>query len=1531
MQLDAIAGYRLSPQQHHLWSWQQSHPEFPQWAQCALFWDGALQPQRLRAAIQQVVSRHEILRTLFQGLPGMVPLQVIQEVVDNPNSLFTLQIKQCQPSAEPDIQALFRAFNQTAPTVDSMPVLHVAVVLRSPQQHLLLLRLPSLCADAKTFQLLSHEIAQAYGKFLNNESSHLSLQDLEDLTEAAHAPMQYADLADWFNELLETSEGKAGTTHWQHLDQSNRVPLLPFEHRLSNLQSFQPDCFTVSLSTHLSQLESLAQRQQVSFQSILLASWQIVLWRLTEATDLMLHVTQSDRQQAELATALGLIARVLPVQICLETTESFSQLLQQVEKTLHEVSEWQDYFAGSQTTAPIAFEFEEWAPVAIAQGNLSFAQHAIYLEPFKLRLTCIHQADLLQTTFHYDVNRFSAEAIAQIATYFEAVITAAVANPDASLNSLNLWSECDRQRLLAEYRNHPLQPLPFPCIHHWFEAQAAQSPDRVAVMCENETLTYKELNARANQLAHFLRQLGIQTDDRVVLYGDRTLTLLIGLLGILKAGGAYVPLEPGLPTANIAARLQEVQPKAIITHQHLVQTLPPQTILPICLDTDWQQIAKFSSANLAIAGHPEQLAYVLFTSGSTGKPKGVAVEHRQLVSYVQSILPKLEAPEGSHFALVSTLAADLGHTMLFPGWCTGGCLHLMNSAQTLDPKALTDYFQRHPVDYLKIVPSHLKVLLTAAHPHAILPRQKLILGGETSHWELVEQIRQLAPDCVILNHYGPTETTVGVLTQTVGIRESAPDSSTVPLGLPLNHTQIYLLDTHLQPVPLGIPGEVYVGGQAVSRGYLNRPDLTAIAFLPDPFTSHPGSRMYRTGDLARRRLDGTLEFLGRRDHQVKVRGFRMELGEIETVLRLHPQIQDVVVLVHVRESGHQQLAAYFIPNELSGPTTADLRDFLQTHLPEPMIPSTFIPFRRFPLTANGKVDRQALLRVELDSATHSKAFIAPESPTEVAIAQLWSDVLGVAQVGRYDNFFELGGDSILCIQIVARAAQAGLRFTPKQLFEHPTVAAIAAAVNTAPAPLAEQGIVTGNVPLTPIQHWFFSQSIPHPHHWNQSLLLHSQQSIHIGLLETSLRHLLAHHDALRLRFQVEQGTWCQRQSDLDADAPLIQVDLSALPETAQSAAVKAAIHTLQRSLNLSEGPLLRVVLFDLGSDRPQRLLFICHHLIVDGVSWRILLSDLQLAYQQLQQKQPIQLPAKTTSFKTWAERLQNYAQSPELEQELNEWLTQLQEPIPSLPVDFTAGQNTLALMDTVTLSLTISETQALLQEVPATYHTQINDILLTALVQVMAEWTGSPVVQVDLEGHGREDLFEEVDISRTVGWFTTLFPVRLCLPSSRPEVAIKSIKEQLRQVPKQGIGYGILRWLSQSQSITTQMQQLPLSQIRFNYLGQTDQGIIETTLFTPHTTVAETADMGRDPCSQRAYLLDINSMITQEQLTVQWGYSTAIHRRETVDTLAQQYVSVLRSLIQHCQSVGTGGFTPSDFPDAQLDQEDLDQLLSQLM
>ncbi|MGG6293705.1 amino acid adenylation domain-containing protein [Leptolyngbya sp. AN02str] len=1616
MQLDAIAGYRLSPQQHHFWSWQQAYAGLPSWAQCALLWEGELQPHALRAAIRQTILRHEILRTRFQGLPGMVPLQVIQDEIDDPDSLFTLQFNLGQPDSaaeihsemqadintkvhagiqadvqqnihaeiptgihaeipaeipteiptgihaelHAEIQAIFQAWNQTPPRVDSLPVLHVAVVLRSPQRYLILLRLPSLCADATTFQRLIHEMGQVYAAMVSGEFPDRWVHDVEALADQTGddpAPMQYADVADWLNELLETQAENADPDRWPTLDRTNEIPFLPFEHQIPQPQAFHPTCLTGALPAPVVlQLESLAERQHVSLQSLLLASWQVVLWQLTEATDRMLHVTHSGRQQAELATALGLLARALPVQMRLDTTQSVCQLLQQVEQTLHDMTERQDVVIGSQTVAPIAFEFEAWEPLSIAQAHLSLIQHAIYPEPFRLRLTCIRQATGLQTALHYDVSRFSAEAIAQIAAYFERVVTAVVTHPEMPLNALNWWNEGDRQQPWIE-DHQPIQPLPFSCIHHWVEAQVAQSPDRIAAMGEHETLTYAELNARANQLAHFLRQRGIQPDDRVVLYGDRTLTLLVGLLGILKAGGAYVPIEPGLPTASIAARLQVVQPKAILTHHHLAQTLPlpapspqaaspqaassqaasPQSPVTIYLDADWSQIAECSAENLAIAAYPEQLAYVLFTSGSTGQPKGVAVEHRQLVSYVQSLLPKLAAPEGSHFALVSTLAADLGHTMLFPSWCTGGCLHLMNTAQTLDPEALMDYVRQHPVDYLKIVPSHLKVLLAAAQSSTMLPRRQLILGGETCHWELVEQIRQLAPDCVILNHYGPTETTVGVLTHWVGTRESAPDSGTVPLGMPLNHTQLYLLDGHLRPVPLGVPGDVYVGGQAVSRGYFNRPDLTAIAFMPDPFTPHAGSRMYRTGDIARRRLDGTLEFLGRRDHQVKVRGFRIELGEIETTLRLHPQIQDAVVLIHARESGHAQLVADVVPCELPGPAPGELRDFLHTYLPEPMIPAAFIPFRRFPLTANGKVDRQALLHVGLDStlSVSATAFVAPESATEVAIAQLWSNVLGVAQVGRYDNFFELGGDSILCIQIVARAAQAGLRFTPKHLFENPTVGALAAVVNTAPVIIAEQGTITGTVPLTPIQHWFFNQSIPHPHHWNQSLLLCSQQSIHVGLLEASLQHLLAHHDALRSRFQVEQGTWRQWQTDVKAEVPLALVDLSAVPECAQARAVQTATHALQQSLNLTEGPLFRVVLFDLGCDRPQRLLFISHHLIVDGVSWRILLSDLQQVYQQLQQQQPVQLPAKTTSFKTWAERLHHHAQSLELEQELQAWLTRLQEPIPALPVDGIPGQdipgqNTIAQMEVVTSLLPIPDTHALLHEVPAAYQTQINDILLTALVQVMAEWTGSSVVQVDLEGHGREELFEEIDISRTVGWFTTLFPVRLHLPSHQPEAAIKSIKEQLRQVPNQGISYGLLRWLSPSQT-TIQMQQLPPSQVRFNYLGQTEQGIVETPLFSSDTTMAETADMGRDPSSQRAYVLDINSLITQEQLTVQWRYSTAIHRRETIEALAQQYLVALRSLIQHCQSGCAVGFTPSDFPDAQLDQDDLDQLLSQLM
>jgi non-ribosomal peptide synthase protein (TIGR01720 family) len=708
----------------------------------------------------------------------------------------------------------------------------------------------------------------------------------------------------------------------------------------------------------------------------------------------------------------------------------------------------------------------------------------------------------------------------------------------------------------------------------------------------------------------------------------------------------------------------------------------------------------------------------------------------------------------------------------------------------------------------------------------------------------------------------------------------------------------------------------------LARGYLGRPELTAERFIPHPFSQHPGARLYRTGDLARYFPDGNLEFLGRVDHQVKVRGFRIELGEIEAALGSHPGVQEACVEVREDLPGEKRLVAYYVGAGQAVMEPEALRRYLQAQLPEYMVPSTFVRLVALPLTPNGKVDRKALPAPEGRGV--EEGYVAPHTPTEELLAGIWAEVLHQERVGRHDNFFALGGDSILSIQIVARAQHAGLQLTPKQLFQYQSIAELAAVIGVGPGLEAEQGVVSGEVPLTPIQGWFFEQYLPEVHHFNQAVLLEVGPELEPGWVQQVVRELLVQHDALRLRFIPEGAQWRQVHVGLEGAVPFGVVDLSGLAEARQRPALEAVAAVQQASLNLMSGPLLRVVLFQLGPQQPGRLLMVIHHLAVDGVSWRVLLEDFQRAYGQLRRGEAIQLPPKTTAFKAWAKRLWAYGHSPAVREELDYWRGVARGVVP-LPRDYPAGPaaNTVATAAHVVVVLSGEQTRALLQEVPPVYHTQINDVLLTALVQSMAPWTGQRTLLLDLEGHGREALFEEVDLARTVGWFTTLFPVRLALETQGPGEGLKAVKEQLRTIPHGGIGYGVLRYLHPDPAVRAALHGLPQAEVSFNYLGQWDAMLSDGSLLRP---AQEGSGPPHSPLGRRPHLLEVNGWVAGGRLQLQWTYSQQVHRRVTVERLAQGFLEALQALIAHCQSPEAGGFTASDFPLARLRAQTLNKL-----
>jgi non-ribosomal peptide synthase protein (TIGR01720 family)/FkbM family methyltransferase len=611
---------------------------------------------------------------------------------------------------------------------------------------------------------------------------------------------------------------------------------------------------------------------------------------------------------------------------------------------------------------------------------------------------------------------------------------------------------------------------------------------------------------------------------------------------------------------------------------------------------------------------------------------------------------------------------------------------------------------------------------------------------------------------------------------------------------------------------------------------------------------------------------------------------------------------------------------------LPGITHSDLRAFLEERLPEYMVPSAFVKLDAIPLLPNGKINRKALSAPDWSRTETDEPREAPRTSIERRLAEIWKQTLGIEQVSIHDNFFALGGDSILGIQLITKANQAGFRLSIKELFQHKTIAALSEVAGSKGFALeVEEDVLSGTVRLTPAQLWFFEQQLADQHHFNQSVLVEVQPA-EPRVFEQIFARLLEHHDALRLRFVYEDGEWRQTYGPSGEPAPFEWEDLSAYSDEEQQTRIESRTMALQSSLNLQNGPLMRAVVFNLGSGRPNVLLMVIHHLVVDGVSWRILTEDFETAYRQLLDGRPIQLPAKTASFKRWSDRLAEYAHSSEIQNEREYWLSRYEAP--ALPVDFAQGDNTVASIKTVSVSLSLPETTALLQNVPQAYNTQINDVLLTALMLAFSNWTGLHTLLVDLEGHGRETIDDTLDISRTVGWFTSVFPVILETPDSKEFGAtLKSIKEQLRGAPNRGIGYGLLRYLNTDAEVAPRLSSQAQAEVSFNYLGKFETSETNSSIIGARR---ETAAPTRSPRNQRRYLLEINGGVNEGQLRLSWAYSTNRHQRASIEQLANDFIETLRSLIDHCVNLNERSYTPSDFPDADLNQSELDDLMAEL-
>jgi amino acid adenylation domain-containing protein/non-ribosomal peptide synthase protein (TIGR01720 family) len=1524
----------LSFAQRRLWFLDQLEPGKPFYnTPCTLRLRGALDAGALEKSLNEIVRRHEVLRTAFPAVDGK-PLAVV-----TPDLRLPLPVEDLSDRPDPERwpAALRRAREEAQAPFDLArgPLARARLLRLDARDHVLLLTFHHIVTDGWSEGVSYRELEALYPAFVEGRPSPLS-----------PLPIQYADFAAWQRDWLRGETLDTQLAYWRRALAGAPAALdLPTDRPRASVRSHRGARHMVELSHRLSEaLRSLGRAEAATPFMTVLAAFKVLLQRYTGQDDIVVGTPIANRNRLEIEGLIGFFVNTLVLRSDLSGDPTFREALRRVRGVALAAYAHQDL--------PFERLVEDLHPprdlsrtalfqVMVAHAAASrldlegltaeFVDIDDGISKFDLTLEVDDGGPGLACALEYSTDLFDAATARRMLRHLETLLEGVVADPDGRLSRLPVLPQEERRQVLVDWSG-PRAEFPHErCIHELFEDQAARAPEAIAVCFGPDRLTYADLDRRATTLSRRLRRLGVGPESPVVLCVERSIEMVVGLLGVLKAGGAYVPLDPAYPADRCAHILEETRAGVVLTQRRLLARLRADGTRVVCLDeASVEGAAPGEAAGDVRAAAPQNLAYVIYTSGSTGAPKGVLVPHRALVNHSVEMARRYALRPDDRVLQFASLNFDVAAEEIFPTLLRGATLVLRPDPVFVSVPEFHRFLENEGVTVVNLPSSYWHAWVAElGRDERPLPAclRCVVIGSEKTFsdrlaaWNEITDVRP-----ALFNAYGPTEATV---TTTVYEAPGGPASGAarlVPIGRPIANVRVYVLDGHLNPVPVGVPGDLHVGGEGVARGYVGRPDLTAERFVPDPFTGAPGARLYRTGDRVRWLLDGNLEFLGRLDDQVKVRGYRIEPGEIERALERHPAVEESVVAAREDAPGETRLVAYTVGRPGAGPppSAPDLRAYLKERLPEHMLPSAFVALERLPRTPSGKIDRKALPAPDAGRRDLEGGRAEPRTPAEHTLARIWSQVFGRESVGIHDNFFDLGGDSILSIQIVARANQAGLRLTSKQIFQHQTVAELAAVADARVAASAEQGAVTGEAPTTPIQRWFFEHDFADPHHFNQAVLLEARQALDEAKLERALGVLLAHHDALRMRYREVGSEWRQIGAAPGGPVPFRRIDLSALPAGERIAALEAKAAELQRSLDLAEGPLVRAALFDLGSDLPARLLVVIHHLVVDGVSWRILLEDLNTVYRQLERGDTIDLPAKTTSYRLWAERLAEHARTAPADPEIDFWLAEARRRVGRIPVDHPGEENLEETARVATSVFTEEETRALLQDVPAACRTEINDVLLTTLAQAVTGWTGERSALIDLEGHGREEVLDDVDLSRTVGWFTTIKPVLLTLEEvPGPEEALKSIKEQLRAMPARGIGYGLLRYLRGDREIARRLAALPQAEISFNYLGQFDATVPAS---APFRFASESTGPVVSPRGRRTHLLEIGGYVASGRLRLSWKYSEALHARATIEALARRFERALRSLIALGSRPGAAAYTPSDFPLAPLDQATLDRL-----
>ncbi|NRD59326.1 non-ribosomal peptide synthetase, partial [Corallococcus exiguus] len=1220
----------LSFAQQRLWFLDRMEPGTPTYNMpAAVKLEGSLNVAALEQCFAELLRRHESLRTIFRDEEGHA-LQVISPPRPCPVALHDLTSLP-EPTREQEALRLTREEQQKPFDLTRGPLLRATLLRLGEREHVLLLTMHHIVSDGWSMDVLVREMGLLYGALSRGEAPRLP-----------EAPVQYADYALWQREWLQGPVLENQLKWWrEQLADVTPVLELPTDRPRPSVQSFRGASRESLLPRALyEQLKSLGQAQAMSPFMVLLTAWQTLLSRYSGQEDICVGTPISGRHQSELEGLIGFFVNTLVVRTRISPEASFQELLGRVKAATVGAYAHQDVPfeklvedlkpARNLSYSPlfqVMMNLEQAKPPRLELPGLTLTPmpQADQVAKFDLELLFKEEPEGLRAVLVYSTDLFDAATAQRMLGHLRVLLESAAAHPERSLSEVTLLTEAERQQVLKGWNATEQEYARESSIAEEFSRQVEQRPDAVAVECGEEKLTYRQLDERANQLAHLLRSKGVGAEERVGLCLERSVELVVALVGIAKSGGAYVPLEADYPQARLEQMVSEVKPRVVVTRRALAEKLPVQGMECVLLEEVQEQLAQQPKHAPRSGVGGRNLAYIDFTSGSTGKPKGVCTEQRGVLRTVKGTKYAHLGPEET-LLLIAPVSFDASTLEVWGSLLNGARLVVYPPGPVGDVEELKRVVKGKGVTTLHLT-AGLFAQVVDADVEVLRGLKQLLTGGDVVSAphvrRVVEELKVPVTAC-----YGPTENTL--FTSCHRMTEGSQVGEVVAIGHPIGNTRVYVLDAALNPVPVGVAGELYAAGEGVARGYLGSAELTAERFVPDVHGGLSGERMYRTGDLARWRADGTLEFLGRADTQVKVRGFRIELGEVEGALRAHPAVKEAVVVAKGQGAGDKRLIAYVVPKAEGWPGVSGLREHVKAKLPEYMVPSAFVALETLPLTSNGKVDRKALPEPESVRPELARQYVAPRTEVETTLAEVWAQVLGLNRVGVQDNFFELGGDSILSLQVVARARRAGLEISPRQLFQKQTVEELAQVAKVA-LEAGEQKPVEGAVELTPVQQAFFAQERNQAHHFNQSLLLDVAGEVEAAVLEKALNEVVKHHDALRMRFERVGGAWKQHNASVEEAGALKleQVDLRGAQDIA--AQLEQVATQVQGSLELEKGPLVKAVLFELG-EKGRRLLVVVHHLVVDGVSWRVVVEDVERACEQVARGEAVELGPKSASY-----------------------------------------------------------------------------------------------------------------------------------------------------------------------------------------------------------------------------------------------------------------------------------------------------------